>query len=152
MTPLPAGPEPDAVLIGPDNSKALVADFETSTVTAIDLSTMTVRKIIPVAGNPTGIALWKSTMIAYVSGGNSVTPLDLNDLDAGTPLPVGTTAQGLALADNGRTAWVCGGNATLVPVNLVSGAIGRAVDVGGQPTAVVIPAPPTTRTPPGAGS
>src|ERR1035437_1702430 len=152
MTPLPAGPEPDAVLIGPDNSSALVADFETTAVTAIDLSTMTVRKIIPVAGNPTGFALWKSTLIAYVSGGDSVTPLDLNDLDARTPLPVGTTAQGLALADNGRTAWVCGGNATLVPVNLVSGAIGRAVGVGGQPTAVVIPAPPTKGTAPGAGS
>jgi DNA-binding beta-propeller fold protein YncE len=104
-----------------------------------------------VGGNPTDIALWKSGTVAYVSGGDSVTPIDLAHLGAGTPLAVGTTAEALALSDNGRTAWICGGNGTLVSLNLDSGALGARVAVGGQPTAVVIPAPANTGTSPGGG-
>lgn len=141
-----AGSEPDAVLITPNSAAGLVADFQTSVVTPIDLSKMVPATAIPVAGNPTGIASWRSDTVVYVSGGSSVTPIDLLPLlQAGAPIPVGTTAQGLALANGGRTAWVCSGNGTLVPVNLVTGTVGKPVVVGGQPTAVVIPSPVSSR-------
>ena len=81
-----------------------------------------------------------------------MTPIDLVHLGAGAPLAVGTPAEALALADDGRTAWIGGENGTLVSLNLASGALGAAVTVGGQPSAVVIPAPPRPRTAPGAGS
>jgi hypothetical protein len=155
MTPLPpvaAGREPDAVVIGPDSTTSLVADFGSSAVTPIDLVHLTAEPPIPVAGNPTDIALWASSNVAYVSGGNSVTPVDLLRRRAGAPLSVGTTAQALALSDNGRTAWVGGGNGTLVSLKLADGAVGARVAVGGQPTAVAIPAPPSTGTPSGVGS
>ena len=127
------------MLITPDSAAALVTDFETGQVTPIDLVAMRAATAIPVGGNPTGIALWKGALSAYVSGGNTVTPIDLLNLQAGAPLPVGTEAQGLAMGDQGRVAWVAGGNGTLVPVNVTTGdgrqdrADRRAADRGGDP-------------------
>jgi hypothetical protein len=72
-----------------------------------------------------------------------VTPVDLTTLQPGTTLQVGTQAQALAVGNGGTTAWVAGGNGTLVPVDLRTGTVGRAVEVGGQPNAVVIPPAPS---------
>jgi hypothetical protein len=151
LAPVAAGPEPDAVVIGPDSTTALVADFESGAVTPVDLVRLTAEPPISVAGNPTDIAIWRSSTVAYVSGGDNVTPVDLIRHRAGAPLSVGTTAQALALSDHGRTAWVGGGNGTLVSLKLASGAVGVRVAVGGQPTVVVIPVPPNTGTSSGVG-
>ena len=70
-----------------------MADFQTTTVTPIDLSTMAPGPAIAVGGNPTGIAGTPTSGVAYVSGGDSITPIDLQTNVAGTPIGIGTTAE-----------------------------------------------------------
>lgn len=138
---VPAGREPSSVYITPDGGKVLVADFETSLVTPINLATLAPLSAVPVLGNPTGIAGLTSSTIAYVSSGTSVTPLDLKTDAAGAPIAIGTTAQGLAIDPKGTSVWVCGGNGTLVHVNVLGRRVDGQVQVGGQPSSVVIAGP-----------
>jgi YVTN family beta-propeller protein len=137
-SPVPAGAEPDALYISHDGTTALVADFQTSVVTPISLLTMAPAPVIPVGGNATGIAGLPSSVNAYVSGGTSVTPIDMSTHQPGAPIGIGTTAEALAMDPKGGTAWVCGGDGTLVHVNLAGRTVIGRVEVGGQPSAVVI--------------
>jgi DNA-binding beta-propeller fold protein YncE len=118
----------------------LEADFQTSAVTPIVLSSMTASPAIAVSGNATGIAIQARTNTAYVSGGNALTPIDLATLQAKPPVPVGVGATAVALASGGSVAWVCTNNGTVLSVNVTTGHRGKAVRVGGQPSAIVIPA------------
>jgi DNA-binding beta-propeller fold protein YncE len=127
-----------ALFISHDGSTGMVADFQTSVVTPINLSTMAAEPAIPVGGNPTGIAGLPSSPFAYVSGGGSVTPINLGTHQPGVPIPIGTTAEALAIDPEGTTTWVAGGDGSLVHVSLVSRAVIGRVDVGGHPAAVVI--------------
>lgn len=136
--PLAAGTEPDALYITPDGRTALVSDFETSLVTPIDLRSMTPGEGIPVFGNPTGIAGLRSSTTIYVSGGASLTPISLGTERPGPPIGIGTLAECLALSPGGTSAWVCGRDGTLVRVSLTRRSVTDRVQVGGQPTAVVI--------------
>jgi DNA-binding beta-propeller fold protein YncE len=138
-TPIDAGTGPVAVAIAPDGTTALVADFQTSSATPIRLAHLTTLPSIPLAGNPTDIALSPTGATAYLSGGDSVLPVNLTTLQAGAPIPVGAPAEALAVTANGLTAWVCTATGRVVPVNLVNGSLAGSVEVGGQPTAIVIP-------------
>jgi hypothetical protein len=73
-----------------------------------------------------------------VSGGNTLTPIDLATLQAKPPLAVGAGATGVALT-GGAIAWVAADNGTAIPINVVTGHRGKVVNVGGQPSAIVIP-------------
>jgi YVTN family beta-propeller protein len=166
--PVPVGKQPVAIAITPDGSTALVADFGDGTVTPlalpsltpgtpidagtgpvavaiapdgtpIRLAHLTTLPSIPLAGNPTDIALSPTGATAYLSGGDSVLPVNLTTLQAGAPIPVGAPAEALAVTANGLTAWVCTATGRVVPVNLVNGSLAGSVEVGGQPTAIVIP-------------
>jgi len=125
--------------VTPDSQTALVADFQTSAVTPIALSSMTASPAIAVDGNATGIAILARTQTAYVSGGNALTPIDLTTMQAKAPLVVGVGATAVALANRGAVAWVCTDNGTVLPINVATGHKGKAVKVGGQPSAIVIP-------------
>ena len=125
-------------MITPGGGSALVADFQTTTVTPIDLSTMAPGPAIAVGGNPTGIVGAPASEVAYVSGGDSITPIDLQTDAPGKPIGVDTTAEALAVAPGGTTAWVAGGDGTLVSVDLADGTVIRRVHVGNHPSAVVM--------------
>jgi DNA-binding beta-propeller fold protein YncE len=137
--PIPAGPQPVAVAVTPDSQTALVADFQAGAVTPIVLSSMTASPAIAVDGNPTGIAMQPGTQTAYVSGGDVLTPIALTTLLAKAPVEVGAGATAVALANRGSMAWVCTDNGTVVPVDVATGHRGKAVKIGGQPSAIVIP-------------
>jgi hypothetical protein len=92
-----------------------------------------------VDGNATGIAIQGRTQTAYVSGGNALTPIDLTTMQARAPLEVGVGATAVALANRGAVAWVCTDNGTVLPINVTTGHKGKAVRLGGQPSAIVIP-------------
>ncbi len=151
-TPIPVGVQPTAIAIAPNGSVALVANFGDNTVTPISLPALHAGAPIPagsqpeaspaiaVDGNATGIAIQARTQTAYVSGGDALTPIDLATMQAKAPLDVGAGATAVALANHGAVAWVCTDNGTLLPINVATGHKGRAVKVGGQPSAIVIPA------------
>jgi hypothetical protein len=126
--------------VTPDSQTALVADFQTSAVTPIILSSLTASPAIAVDGNATGIAIQPGTQTAYVSGGNALTPNDLATMQAKAPLQVGVGATAVALANRGAVAWVCTNNGSVLPIDLATGHPGKAVRVGGQPSAIIIPA------------
>jgi YVTN family beta-propeller protein len=139
-TPVAAGTEPDALYITPNSRTALVADFQTSLVTPIDLPFLTPGAVIPVVGNPTGIAGIRSSTTVYVSAGAGVTPISLGTNRPEAPIGIGTMAECLALTPTDGSAWVCGGDGTLVHVRLASRSVISRVRVGGQPTAIAIAA------------
>jgi DNA-binding beta-propeller fold protein YncE len=115
-----------------------VADFQTSQVTPVNLTTMAPGPPIAVGGNPTDIAGAPTSTTAYVSGGDGITAVDWQTLQAGPAFTIGTTAEALALAPGGTTAWVCGGNGDLVHISLPAGSVIGKVAVGGVPGGVVI--------------
>ncbi len=121
-----------------NGTTALVADFETSTVTPVNLPGLEPGPPVAVGGNPTGIAGAPGATTAWVSGGDSVTPFTLSDRRAGTAVSVGATAEGIAVEEGGGTAWVCTGDGNLVELDLQTGTVARRVAVGGRPSAVVI--------------
>jgi DNA-binding beta-propeller fold protein YncE len=73
-----------------------------------------------------------------VSGGDSVTPINVATQVVGAAIDVGTTAEALAVTPGGATAWVCGANGLLVHVELADGKVIKRINVGNQPSAVVI--------------
>ena len=81
--------------------------------------------------------------MVYVSGGDTVTPVNAMTGQTSPLSPWARPPKVLALADGGRSAWVCGGMATLVHVDLSTGAVLGHVSVGGQPAGIVIANQPT---------
>ena len=141
--PDPSSPDrrrgrPDLTLRHVGNTLALVANFQSNTVTPLDLATMGPGPPIAIGTNPTGIAGLPSSSTVWVSGGDSVTPIDVTTQQSGPPIPIGTTAEAIALMPGGTSAWVCGGNGNLVHVDLKSRTVVGQVAVGNQPSAVAI--------------
>ena len=69
-------------------------------------------------------------MVTLVLGGPA--------LSVGTPVAVRGVAQGIALSRDGSTAWVTQQGGSIVPVTVSSGAVGKPINVGGHPSAIVI--------------
>jgi len=141
--PIAVGQEPDALALSLDGATALVADFGSDTVTPITLATLRAGRPVVVGIGPTALAVTASgpggASTAWVATGTDLVPLDLSTLAVGPPLPVGHLAEAVAIAADGTTAWVAGQDGTLTSIDLATGAGGRTVDVGGRPSAVVIP-------------
>jgi DNA-binding beta-propeller fold protein YncE len=131
------GPEPSAVFIDSEGTTALVAEFETSSVTTIALPSLVAGRTVPIGANPTGIAAAPGSPIAWVSAGDGVTPLDIATLQVGNHISIGTPSECLAIAPGGHP-WVCNGDGALVEVNPTSASPVRTVNLGGYPAAVTI--------------
>jgi len=126
-----------AVFVPRSGTEALVADFQTSSVTPVTLPALTPRTPIPLGANPTGIDSSPGSPVAWVSAGFGVTPLSLPGGTVGTPIPLGVASQCIAVTRDDR-AWVCSGSGALVEVDLTSGKTVRTVGLDGIPAAVVV--------------
>ena len=137
--PVPVGPEPSAVFIASDGTTALVADFETSSVTASRCRRWSPGRTVPIGANPTGIAAAPGSPIAWVSAGDGITPVDIATLQVGNPISIGTPSECMAIAPGGHP-WVCNGDGALVEVNpTTAGSPVRTVNLDGVvPAAVAI--------------
>jgi DNA-binding beta-propeller fold protein YncE len=121
----------------------LVGNFGNATLTQIDAATLKPDAAVPLPFAPTGIAAGTggSTTTAYVCGGTGLVPVTLTGLGpaVGAPIALPDAAEGVALSADGATAWVTQQAGGLVPVTLAAGGTaGRAIHLGGHPSAIVI--------------
>jgi DNA-binding beta-propeller fold protein YncE len=122
-----------------------VADLEGSTVTPVDLTTMTAGPPIAVGAEPDAVALSPDGSTALVAslGSGTVTPITMATLRPRPSIPVGPGPTAVAVAaagpSSGPTAWVTTGS-DLVPLNLTSFSAGPALPVGHLAEAVALTA------------
>jgi len=139
---IPVGSEPDA-------ATALVADLGDGTLTPVDLATATAGRPVPVGAGPRAVVIASasgSPATAWVAVGTTLVPLTLAGITLGgpgTPVAVGHVVEDVALARGDTEAWAAGLDGTLTPVDLTSGRTGRAVHVGGRPSAVAVASAPS---------
>jgi hypothetical protein len=121
----------------PSTTKALVADFQTSSVTPVALPSLTPQAAVPLGANPTGIDAAPGATTAWVSAGFGITPISLVDGVVGKAVPLGVAAQCITVSPL-EQAWVCSGNSALVEVDLMSGKVVRTVHLSGIPAAAIV--------------
>ena len=148
--PLAVGPSPQA--IATTAGHLLVGNFGDHTLTDINITTETPPDTVALPFNPTGIAVPSSArpgptgVQAYVCGGAGVVPVRVgglatllgHPLTVGTPIALPNVAQGIALSRDNATAWVTQQAGSIVPVNVRTRAVGKAVHLGGHPSAIAI--------------
>ena len=122
----------------PPPTTALVADFQTSSVTPVALPALAPRATVTLGANPTGIAAPRARPVAWVSAGDGITPFAPSAAMVGNAVPIGTPAECVAAAPKGH-AWVCSGDGALVEVDPMTrdGWSGRW-HLGGFPAAAVV--------------
>ncbi len=140
------GVEPIAVAVAPggtgDKGVALVANFDSNTVTPVDLGTWRPGPAIPVGNEPVAIAVAASPTggaTAFVAdfGSNQVTPIDLTNMLAGAPIAVGPGPQTLAVA-GGELLVGNFSNSTLTPVAISILRAGAPVPLPLNPTGMAV--------------
>jgi DNA-binding beta-propeller fold protein YncE len=142
--PLATGPGPQTIAAAP--GRLLVGNFGNHTLTAIDDANPAAVSNVALPFNPTGIVVSSSGTTAYVCGGAGLVPIGVGGLGSlvgrvltvGTPIGLPDAAQGIALSRDGGTAWVTQQAGSIIPVTLRTGAVGRALNLGGHPSAIVI--------------
>jgi hyaluronoglucosaminidase len=132
------GPGPQTVAVSA--GQALVGNFSNSTITPINTTTLQPGKAVLLPLNPTAMAVSPSGATTYVCGGTSVVPVTENALGlaVGAPVALPDAAQGIALTADGSVAWVTQQAGSVIPVTLASGKVGKALRLGGHPSAIVI--------------
>ena len=134
--PIAVGPSPQTVAVA--GAAVLVGNFANSTLTPIYASTLTPGAPVALPLNPTGIAATASGATAYVCGGAAMVAVTVVGLGVGPPIALPGAAQGIALSPDGATAWVTQQAGTLIPVTLATGTVGKALRLGGHPSAIVV--------------
>lgn len=101
------GTSPYGIVFTPDSTKALITNFNSHTVSVLDVASNQVTATIPVGFNPTGIAINPSGTSAYVAHdtGNKVSVIDLRTLVVTESRAMGFHSS-VAITPNGAQAWV----------------------------------------------
>ncbi len=134
--PIPVGPGPQT--LAAFGTELLVGNFSNSSLTPINAVTLQPLAPIPLPINPTDIVVANGGREAYVTGGNSLLPIALPTLTVGTPIKLPNVSEAVALNAPNTVAWVALQSGSLIPVSLRNGHVGRAIHVGGHPSAVAI--------------
>jgi YVTN family beta-propeller protein len=137
-TAIAVGPSPETVAVARPSDQLLVGNFGNDSLTVITASTLAPVSTIALPLNPTDVVVNAAKTTAYISGGASIVPLTLAGLALGTPIRLPDVAQAVAFDPRGTTAWVALQAGSLVPVTLATGVVGRAIHLGGHPSALVI--------------
>ncbi len=130
---------PDDMAITPGGREVYVTS-DLRTVTAVRTSRLAVIKKINVAF-ATAVAVAPNGRTAYVTGAayqtdgaGQLTAISTRTNIAAAPITVGPdAANGLAISPSGRWAYIFDFNDTVVPVNLVTEAVGPPIPVAPQP-------------------
>jgi YVTN family beta-propeller protein len=120
---------------------AYVANFNSGTVTPIEVATNKPGPEIKVGTNPIAVAITRDGKTAYVTndGSNSVTPIDVATNKPGAEIKVGTSPIAVAITPDGKTAYVTneiGG--TVTPIDVATNKPGPEIKVGSTPFGVAI--------------
>jgi YVTN family beta-propeller protein len=108
--PIPVGKYPFGIAISPDGRTAYVSNFESPSVSVIDLLTLTVSQTIKagIGEGPRGVAITPDGRFAYVANENSefISVIDTHSNSALSPqIPVGLATQ-IAISPDGGTGYV----------------------------------------------
>jgi YVTN family beta-propeller protein len=134
------GEEPDGIAMKPDGTSALVANLGSNSVTLIDMTTLKAVQTVALQVPPTGIATAKGgNPAAWVTGGKSVEEVTFDGPALVHSANIRHLAEAIAVDGAGDEAWVADGDGYVTEVDLRTGMAGKSVDVGGRPTAIVIP-------------
>jgi DNA-binding beta-propeller fold protein YncE len=142
---------------------AYVTNFDSGTVTPVDLATGTTGKPIKVGSGPDAIAITPDGRTAYVTDMGSgcgattavcppgtVTPLYLATGKVGKPIQVGSGPDAIAITPDSKMAYVAnggGGNGgpqanSVTPVDLATGTTGRPISTVSAATSTTVEAWP----------
>jgi DNA-binding beta-propeller fold protein YncE len=145
-SPITVGDEPDAIALDPDRDEALVANLGSGTATFVDLLTVSAGPQVALGVAPTGAATEahdaSNGAVAWVSGGDSLVGVSFDKTALlGRSYPVGHLAEAVAISNSGTTAWVADNDPYLTEIDLSDGRTLETVQVGGRPSAIVVPPP-----------
>lgn len=159
--------DPASVVVTPDGATAFVAMERNDSVIPVDLAAGAAGSPIAVSTNPVGLALTPDGTRLFVThyqrgpGGlgdptpHDVTPIDVASRTALPQVVVGSQTDGIAVSSDGTTAYVSlvfdtdSSQGAIVPIHVATGAVGTAIPVPGEPTALrVRPAEPADTTSP----
>jgi YVTN family beta-propeller protein len=137
---VPAGPEPFALAVGPDD-RIWVPSHARQRVQIIDSRTLEVSAEVGVPKNPHAVALSADGNRAYTPDHES-NMVSVIDARADTPirhLRVGRSPHSLAVTPDGRTVVVANYDAdTVNAVDTATGQVGAPVKVGDEPQSVAV--------------
>jgi YVTN family beta-propeller protein len=120
---------------------ALVANYQSGTVTPVALSTHRPGRGIRVGTGPDAIALTPDGLTAYVanSGSGTVTPIDTATMKAGPSIPVGADPCAIVVSPDGRTAYVVdGGSNEVTPIDTATDHPEPPIRVGAYPRSIAL--------------
>jgi YVTN family beta-propeller protein len=145
-SPITVGDEPDAIALDPGRDEALVANLGSGTGTFLDLLTLAAGPKVQLGVAPTGVATEahdaSNGPVAWVSGGDSLVGVSFDKMALlGRSYPVGHLAEAVAISESGTTAWVADNDPYVTEIDLSDGRALQNVDVGGRPSAIVVPPP-----------
>lgn len=142
--PIFLGGSPAFVAITPDNSKALVTNVGTSSVTIIDTASRTILSTLPFlgagGGAPRGIAITADSLRAYITEfapSGAVYRLTISTGVFTGPIAVGTFPEGIAIT--GTKAYVTSFFSTdVTPIDLTTDTPGTPIPVASDSTGIAI--------------
>ncbi len=138
-TAIAVGSEPDAIAVpGSTTGPAFVANLGAGSLTAIDLTTLVPGQAFPVGVDPTSLAVGPAGKVVWIGGGSSIEALTVSTLALGSPIDFPNPVEAVALTGSGTTAWVALEDGAVRRVILSTATVGRAVRVGGRPSAIAI--------------
>ena len=123
--------------VTPSGTTALVADFQTGSLTPVALPSLVAGPALPVGANPTGVTIPPDGATAWVSAGDGVTPVSLATA-SGRHRPIAHRCPGTVHRLPTRRATrrgSCSGDRALVDVDAATGRVVRTVPLSGIPAA-----------------
>jgi YVTN family beta-propeller protein len=117
---LPSGQDPETFDLSPDGQTVYVSNEETSEVSALDITTSTIRGRVKVGGEPEGVTVRPDGRVVYVTSeaDNAVYAIDTSTLAVVARIEAGPRPRAVAFTRDGLTAFVTvENNATLTVVD-----------------------------------
>jgi YVTN family beta-propeller protein len=120
---------------------AYVTNFNSNTVTPIEVATNKAGAEIKVGQGPAGIAITPDGKTAYVANFNSksVTPIEVATNKAGAEINVGNDPNWIAITPDGKTAYVVNYvSNSVTPIDVAANKAGAEIAVGANPEGIAI--------------
>jgi YVTN family beta-propeller protein len=139
---IPVGAVPKYVAVTPDNSKVLVTNWCSWTMSVIDVKTARLVATIPIGGaHPRGIAVTPDSKTAFVAvmGSQRVVKVDLASRNVSTFASTGSGPRHIVISPDGKYLYVTNNNSgTVSKVDAASGRVLATVSTGQQPRSMAI--------------
>lgn len=139
---IPVGAVPKYVAVTPDDSRVLVTNWCSWTMSVVDVKTARVAETIPIQGAyPRGIAVSRDSRTAFVAvmGSQRIARVDLATKKVSTFARTGNGPRHIVNSPDGRYLYVTNSSSgTVSKVNAVDGTVLRTVATGRQPRSMAI--------------